>query len=343
VRNHNNTPTLIEAVIVNKKILLIDDDKDILFILERWLRDSGFTNVQSTTSGSEAIEALKQDWGLIVTDVFLPDLDGIDFAQLVREKELGCRILVMTGSLNTEVTLRALDTRIDGFLPKPINREKFISKVTEQLKHQLKDSSQQSKQRVLAIGAHPDDVEIGCGGILIGHRNVGDEIGILTLSNGKCGGDTNTRVEESRQAAEILGATLIMEDLEDTKISEGAETIQVITDAIREFQPDIVYTHSKNDAHQDHRNCHRATVVSARSVPRLQSYQSPSSTIQFMPSRFVDISKAIEEKKELIACYRTQTEKCRYLKESLITSTAEYWGRFAGFGIVEPLEVIRTI
>jgi len=245
--------------------------------------------------------------------------------------------------LNTEVTLRALDTEIDGFLPKPINREQFIYKVREQLKRRSKDSSGQPGQKILAIGAHPDDVEIGCGGILIGHRNAGDEIGILTLSNGKCGGDTSTRIEESRQAAEILGATLIMEDLEDTKISEGAVTIQVITNAIREFQPDIVYTHSENDAHQDHRNCHRATVVSARSVPRLQSYQSPSSTIQFMPSRFVDISKALEEKKELIACYRTQTEKCRYLKESLITSTAEYWGRFAGFGIVEPLEVIRTI
>lgn len=328
---------------MNKKILLIDDDSDILFILERWLKDVGLSEVQTVTSGKEAMEALKQKWDLIVTDVFMPDLDGIDFVELIREKELPCCVLAMTGSLSTEVTLRALDTELDGFLPKPINREEFIHKVKDLLKRQSRNSSSRPKQRIMAIGAHPDDVEIGCGGILIGHRNSGDDIAILTLTGGHCGGDINTRIREATQAADILGATLIMENLEDTKISEGAETIQVISDAIREFQPDVVYTHSRHDAHQDHRNCHHATLVSARSVPILHSYQSPSATIQFMPSRFVNISKTLAEKQELISCYRTQTEKCRYLKESLITSTAEYWGRFAGFGLVEPLEVIRTI
>ena len=328
---------------MNNKILVVDDDQDILLILRRWLKDAGYTNVKTTDSGGDAIALLKEEWDLIISDIFLPDLDGIDYAQLIKEKYQSCGVLLMTGSLSTDVTLRALDSNIDGFLSKPVDKEKLLSKVREQLRKIVSSNVVSPKQKVLAIGAHPDDVEIGCGGILVNHRNNGDEIAILTLSSGKCGGDTAVRIKESMQAAAILQAKLFMGDLEDTNISEGAETIESISKVVREFEPDIVYTHSKNDSHQDHRNCYRATIVSARSVQELQSYQSPSSNIHFMPSRFVDISKTIKEKKDLISCYRTQTTKCRYLKESLITSTAEYWGRYAGFGLVEPLEVIRTI
>jgi len=328
---------------VNNKILVVDDDRDILLILRRWLKDAGYTNVTTTDTGGEAIALLKEEWDLVISDIFLPDLDGIDYAQLIKEKFPACGVLLMTGSLNTDVTLRALDTNIDGFLSKPVNREKLLSKVREQLRKVVSSNTTSPKQKVLAIGAHPDDVEIGCGGILLNHRNNGDEIAILTLSSGKCGGETALRIKEAMEAAALLQANLFMGGLEDTKVSEGAETIEVISRVIQEFEPDVVYTHSKNDSHQDHRNCFRATIVSARSVRKLQSYQSPSSNIHFNPSRFVDIRKTIKEKNDLISCYRTQTTKCRYLKESLITSTAEYWGRFAGYGLVEPLEVIRTI
>jgi len=328
---------------MNNKILVVDDDRDILLILQRWLKDAGYTNIKATDSGGEAIALLKEEWDLVISDIFLPDLDGIDYAQLIKQKYQACRVLLMTGSLNTDVTLRALDTNIDGFLSKPTDKAKLLSKVREQLRKAVSNNATSPKQRVLAIGAHPDDVEIGCGGILVNHRNNGDEIAILTLSSGKCGGETAIRIKEAMKAAAILQANLFMGGLEDTRISEGTETIEAISSVVQKFEPNIVYTHSKNDSHQDHRNCYSATIVSARSVQELQSYQSPSSNIQFTPSRFVDISNTIKEKQNLISCYRTQTTKCRYLKESLITSTAEYWGRYAGFGLVEPLEVIRTI
>ncbi|MBL4773773.1 MAG: hypothetical protein JKX98_09320 [Alcanivoracaceae bacterium] len=78
-------------------------------------------------------------------------------------------------------------------------------------------------------------------------------------------------------------------------------------------------------------------------VKNLECYQSPSSTIDFKPSRFSDITQQLKQKIELIKCYASQYEKCRYLKQSLISSTAEYWGRFSTYGMVEPFEVIWSV
>jgi LmbE family N-acetylglucosaminyl deacetylase len=323
-------------------ILVIDDDENFIHILSRWLRDGGYRNVTCAGTGRQAVNALDQHWDLVISDIYLPDMDGIEIAQRIRQRGLNSRVLLMTGHLTTEVALQALNHHVDGFLPKPFGRREFLDKVRLLVSQQSPRRQPSPKGRVLAIGAHPDDVEIGCGGTLLKHRDAGDELCILTLSQGSCGGATSVRAAEARASSEMLGARLILEDLEDTRIGEGPETINVITRVIDEFQPTVVYTHSPHDAHQDHRNAHRATLVAARGVPRLKCYQSPSSTIAFTPSHFEDISRNLDEKQDLISCYRSQREKCRYLSRSLIDATAEYWGRFAGYAKVEPLEIVRS-
>src|SRR5262249_48999323 len=135
---------------------------------------------------------------------------------------------------------------------------------------------QKQQRRVLAIGAHPDDVEIGCGGAMVKHRLHGDVLQILTLSRGAAGGDVHQRAIEAQNAATLLGATLQLGNLRDTYISEGTETIKIIEAAIRELQPTHVYTHCVEDTHQDHRAVHTATLVAARGVPNVYCYQSPS-------------------------------------------------------------------
>ena len=86
---------------------------------------------------------------------------------------------------------------------------------------------------------------------------------------------------------------------------------------------------------------HRATVVASRAVPNFYCYQSPSTSIDFRPTRFLEVGEFMDRKVEAIAAYQSQQVKRPYLRESLLRATAEYWGRFAGYGIVEPLEVIR--
>jgi len=232
-----------------KKILLIEDDQSILRILGRWLASAGFEHVQTAQTGRAGLKAIAQhEWDLVISDICLPDMTGIDIAEQVKLRSPSRRFLLMTGNLTSQLSVRALRTLnpiIDAFLPKPVSKTDFLSKVT-----QLVTANDRSKERVLAIGAHPDDVEIGCGGILVNHQQQQDDICILTLSRGSCGGVSSDRAREAKQAAALLDATLILEDLEDTRIGEGPETIEPIGRVIREFSPSIIYTHSSSRSSQ---------------------------------------------------------------------------------------------
>lgn len=194
---------------------------------------------------------------------------------------------------------------------------------------------------VLAIGAHPDDVEIGCGGALASHVKRGDRVVVLTLSGGEKAGSVRQRANESKAAANRLGAELVLESLPDTEIAEGPETINAIERVIKRVSPDVVYVHSESDRHQDHRAVHRATMTAARHVASVYCYQSPSSTTGFEPTRFVRIDEHMDTKLELIELYASQATTRSYLAPRLIEATAVYWGRYAGAGSVEPFEVVR--
>ena len=78
------------------------------------------------------------------------------------------------------------------------------------------------------------------------------------------GGAAGRRAEESETAAGILGAELYLEDLEDSRISEGDPTIGIVSAVVDSVRPTMIYTHSIQDVHQDHRNTHHAAMVAAR-------------------------------------------------------------------------------
>jgi len=223
---------------------------------------------------------------------------------------------------------------------RPASSDEFIEEALL-LAEEARARRRRQQKRVLAIGAHPDDVEIGCGGALAKHYDDFDVLHILTLSRGSAGGDTNVRVAEAHDAAALVGAQLKLANLPDTGIGTDAETISVIEAAVRELQATHVYTHSNEDTHQDHRAIHAASLVAARGVPNVYCYQSPSSTVDFKPHRFVDITHYIEHKIGLIGAYKSQVDRMESLQPDVILSTARYWGRFAGHVLAEPLQIVR--
>ena len=323
-----------------KNILLIDDDVNLLNMLRLVIERNTKFNVATAENGESAKTQLSlKAWDLIITDVNLPDCTGLELVEYIKDYNENAKILMITGNDNIKNVIKALNLKVDTYLLKPFDLTEFLTSINK-LAHLNKNHT---PNKILAIGAHPDDVEIGCGGTLLNHKNNGDHLSILTLSNGEKGGDSSDRLIEAQQASNFLGSQLTMCNLKDTKITSGFETIKLIEDAISEYQPDLIYTHSKNDNHQDHRNVYHATIVAARSVRSIECYQSPSANIDFKPSRFVDISQQMMSKVELIKCYATQQEKCRYLKKSLIKASAEYWGRFANYSLVEPFEVVRSV
>jgi LmbE family N-acetylglucosaminyl deacetylase/ActR/RegA family two-component response regulator len=330
-----------KSVMKNKKVLLVEDDSNQAKLLSRWLIKDGNFEVKIAGDGVSGFEFVSNEhWDLIISDVNMPRMNGLDFIKHCKSALPKTPVLLITSESSMETAIKAIQNKADDLMIKPINRNEIVEKSRSLIENREAESSGIGTN-VLAIGAHPDDVEIGCGGVLAKHRKNGDRVHILTLSDGKQGGETHLRRAESENAAKMIDAELFWGGLHDTQIQDGQDTISAIENIINQVNPTVVYTHTQKDSHQDHRNTFNAALVAARKVNNLYCYQSPSTTIDFRPSSFTDISNFLPKKIELISAYQTQITKCSYLASDLIEATARYWGRFAGNGRVEPFEVIR--
>jgi LmbE family N-acetylglucosaminyl deacetylase len=280
-----------------------------------------------------------ESYDLVAVD---PAVTPGGFAMLkhVKDNYRWTATLVATHNQEPQFLREAVKCRIDGLLFRPATSAEFVEQVL-QLAEEVSSRRRRQQKRVLAIGAHPDDVEIGCGGSLAKHHARYDVLHILTLSRGAAGGDVNIRAVEAHNAAAMVGAHLEMGNMRDTDITAGAGTISIIEAAIRELSATHVYTHALEDTHQDHRAVHAASMVAARGVPNVYCYQTPSSTVEFKPNRFVDITHYIDRKIDLIGAYKSQVARMDSIQPDVILSTARYWGRFAGYVLAEPMQIVR--
>jgi two-component system, NtrC family, response regulator HydG len=323
------------------RILIVDDDPVTGRFLASLLGDEGGFEVACTTDPADALQrASNQNWDLVLTDVEMPGMTGLELLQALRRAAPGLPVVVITGHATLDYAVSALRDHADEFLQKTMPKDLLLQTIGAVVA-KSRAARRASRQAVLAIGAHPDDVEIGAAGALLVHRSLGHEVSILTLSRGARGGSQATRAGESELAARALGATLFLDDLKDTKISEGDPTIGAISRVVESVRPTVIYTHSPHDVHQDHRNAHRAAMVAARGVGRVYCFQSPSATVDFRPTRFVTIDDQIEGKLQAIHAFGSQVEIRRYLEPDLIESTARYWSRFGDGRYAEAFEVIR--
>ncbi|KJQ55038.1 response regulator [Microbacterium sp. SA39] len=325
------------------RVLVVDDDPDVALLVKTVLeRRAGFL-VDVAEDGRIAIERMAEVRpDVVVTDIEMPGLSGLELLAELRRTSPSVPVIVMTAHVSVEYAVSALRAQADEFLTKPLDNTKLVEVVTRlAAEGRRRREAARPKEVVLAIGAHPDDVEIGVGGLLAAHAQAGDEITILTLSRGARGGDADSRQDESLAAADALGARLFVKDLVDTEISGGGTTVRLIEEVVQEIQPTIVYTHSSHDRHQDHRAVSEATIVATRRVGTVACYQSPSATIDFRPTRFVRIDQYLEQKLRLLERFSSQTANRDYLEPDFVTATARYWSRFGGGKAVEPLEVVR--
>lgn len=183
---------------------------------------------------------------------------------------------------------------------------------------------------VLAIGAHPDDIELGCGGALAKHTQQGDMVHLLVLTTGQAGpGNAELRIAEQHLAAEALGVkqeNVFWGGLPDGRVSNyELELVHVIEEVIRETSSTVVYTHGALDSHQDHRAVAEATWGAARQARNVLCYDSPSSH-SFNPSVFVDISATLDQKVTALECHTSQVESSLMASTSLVRTQAGYRG-----------------
>lgn len=208
----------------------------------------------------------------------------------------------------------------------------------------IRPAKDQPSQVILAIGAHPDDLEIACGGTLAKLVDAGHKVHTLVMSQGGVGGNVGTRRDEARNGADFMGVSDVQVcNLPDTNLAEHTnELVAVIEAKINEVRPSLVLTHSENDHHQDHHAVHLATLRAARRHSSILCFESPSATRRFNPAIFVDIADYLDVKVHAVQQHKDQSGK-PYMGADRVRGVAAFRGSQAKKRFAEGFEPVRLL
>jgi len=181
--------------------------------------------------------------------------------------------------------------------------------------------------RILAVGAHPDDLEILCAGTLARYAQEGHQLVMCVATDGTAGHMVikppelaRIREREARAAAELIDAEFIWLGFPDELIFNDRETRLTFVDAIRQAKPDVIITHAPDDYHPDHRMVSSLVFDTSfiASLPNIETNQPAHSIVPplyymdtlagkgFHPTEYVDIGSTIDIKRQMLACHQSQ-------------------------------------
>ncbi len=181
--------------------------------------------------------------------------------------------------------------------------------------------------RVLAVGAHPDDLEILCGGTLAKYAAQGHDVMMAIATNGEVGSPTLSKAEiadirraEAQAAAAVISADLIWMNHPDEFLFSNHETRLHFLNTVRHARPDVILAHAPTDYHPDHRTAGQILwdIRVMTTVPNIETEAPPCEKIpeiyyfdtvagiDFVPQFYVDISQFFELKKQMLACHKSQ-------------------------------------
>ncbi|HEY8096232.1 MAG TPA: PIG-L deacetylase family protein [Methylophilaceae bacterium] len=206
---------------------------------------------------------------------------------------------------------------------------------------------------ILAIGAHFDDVELGCGGALARHVAKGDNVYVFVatvsgFSNhyAQTVRSNDTALKEAQAAMKIIGTTeLICGQFKTLEVEFVDELNIQILQIVQEKKIDLVYTHWIGDIHHDHAAVSKASMHSCRHVPRLLMYRSNwyHSTQDFRGNFYVDITEYWELKEKAIRAHASEVERTGNKWISFFQNEAENAGQRIGVKYAEVFEVVKWL
>ena len=228
------------------------------------------------------------------------------------------------------------------------------------------------KLDILAIGVHPDDVELGCGGTLLKHIEMGKKVGILDLTRGELGtrGSGTLRLKEAEAARKKMGA-LVRENLKmkDGFFQHTQENMLKIAKVIRRYQPEIVLANAISDRHPDHGRAAKLTAdacfiaglakVKTYHKRKLQERWRPKAVYHYIqdhtltPDFVVDITGYMDQKIEAVLCFGSQfyNPKSKELASPIssksfldsVRAKSSIYGRTSGVEFAEGFNTARPV
>ncbi len=206
--------------------------------------------------------------------------------------------------------------------------------------------------KILAVGAHPGDVEIGCFGALARCVERGDNVVICSLTNGNLGHSSigkgrlrAVRLAEAAKSAAVIGASFCTLDVDDLALDSRDETTRrKLLSLVRSIKPDLVITHSQEDSHSDQsetakllnytRQCASLAQVECEQPPitnRIIVYEMEMVDCSiFIPTEFVNIETTVEMKIEALSCHMSQIDYRMERSQRDLLNEVRVWAEYRG-------------
>ena len=212
---------------------------------------------------------------------------------------------------------------------------------------------------IMAIGAHPDDIEFGCGGTLINHKDNGNKVIYVCMTDTESIDATEGKIirtesqlkSETQCAADILGVDKIHYlPFKDLHVPFSFDSVSRLESLIKHYEIDTIYTHRSGDSNQDHISTFKTTMAAARYVKNIYCYeQIPIPRHTDNPMRvnsYTDISRSFDLKIKAAECHQSQFKKYKAagfdVSENL-TTLAKFRGIQANCKYAEGFQVIKQV
>ena len=310
---------------------------DDALLVKTALMQAGDFEIVLSHDGDHAVEILGQrKWALALVDLNLPGRDGIAVIREAMIQHPDLPVIAMTAYTAQVYHDQAFRVGAKYVIRKPFVKEELLAKVSEFINFG-ETPEPGGPASVIAVGARPGDIEIGCAGSLLYHVQSGHDVSILVLAGGSPDGGVCLSTA-AQKAADLIGAKLVFGDILEPKsmnIQEAAEALKAL---IAEVKPSILYLPSENDREQSRINTFRVCLDS--DVAQLLAYEGPTSSMEFEPTMFRAASSFLKAKMDAVSAY----ENCnvKNVSRDYVMAAARYWSRFDDEPLVEPLEDVRA-
>ena len=205
---------------------------------------------------------------------------------------------------------------------------------------------------VLGIGAHFDDLELGCSGTLIKHVQRGDKVTMLVITDsayntpeGEVVRPQDVASQEGLLAAKLIGAELICLGINTFMVTHDETLTKQINHLIEKLNVDIIYSHWVGDIHRDHQFTARCAMMAGRHVNKFLMYRSNYYDTEqpFRGNFYSDISDVFEQKMEVIKAHVSELERVRYLWIDFFSNQNANDGQKIHSNYAECFEVVRYL
>lgn len=207
-------------------------------------------------------------------------------------------------------------------------------------------------KRVLCVGAHPDDLELGSAGSIIKDNTQSSTVQQYVVTFSNCEADSGLSftakelIADMKNSMKVVGIpweNVSMLDFPNTRLPEYTYKIRTALEQLRDtYQPNIIYFPSEHDLHQDHVAIAHACMRAFRRGEELRCYEGGSTTSRFNPNLYINIEEQMDKKIEALMCYSTQLSRRNY-HEMHWRAKALLRGNSVGLEYAEAFEILRKL